>query len=350
MSDRRLPAEWEPQDGVLLTWPHGGGDWASSLARVEAVFVRLAVEISAQERVLVVCADTEHRQHVRARLADAGAQLGRIDLRIVPSNDTWARDHGPITVIEDGRPLLLDFRFNGWGGKYPADLDNRISGQLHAQGAFGATPMHPVDLELEGGAIETDGAGTLLTTESCLVHGHRNPGLDRDALEGVLRRELGVTRILWLTHGLLAGDDTDGHIDTLARFCDPHTIAHVVCDDPQDPHYEPLRAMAAELAALRTAHGDPYRLVPLPLPAPIHAANGQRLPATHANFLIIDGAVLVPTYGDPADAVALQRLQGCFPGRRAIGIDCRALIEQYGSLHCVTMQLPRGVLAAAPRG
>jgi len=348
VSPRRLPAEWDPQDGVLLTWPHGGGDWASRLGEVEPVFLRLAAEISAREWVLIVCADDAHRRHVRDRLEHAGANLQRIDLRVAPSNDTWARDHGPITVADGDHWLLLDFRFNGWGGKYPAQLDDCISARLHADDAFGSVALHPVDLELEGGAIDCDGAGTLLTTEACLLHGNRNPGLDRHRIEALLKRHLGVTRVLWLANGMLAGDDTDGHIDTLARFCDRHTIAHVACPDPHDVHHRPLQAMTAELARLRTSAGAPYRLVELPLPAAIHDRDGRRLPATHANFLVIDDAVLVPTYDDPSDAVALTRLQGCFPDRRVVGIDCRPLIEQFGSLHCVTMQLPRGVLKPTP--
>ena len=345
MSGPRLPAEWEPQSGVMLTWPHGHGDWAPLLARVEPVFVRLAREISLRERVLIVCHDEALRHRVQALLREADARPDRIDCRLAPSNDTWTRDHGPITVIDaDGSPRLLDFRFNGWGNKYPAELDDAITRELARQGAFGDTPVESVDLVLEGGSIDSDGAGRLLTTEACLLSPRRNPQLDRAAIEQALRRYLGVRGILWLRHGALAGDDTDGHIDTLARFCDRHTIAHVSCDDPADQHFDELQAMQAELRALRDANGRPYRLVPLPLPAARFNAEGRRLPATHANFLVINGAVLLPTYDDPQDAVAHERLQTCFPGRAIIPIDARPLIEQFGSLHCVTMQLPAGVL------
>jgi len=202
--------------------------------------------------------------------------------------------------------------------------------------------VESVDFVLEGGAIEVDGTGTLLTTERCLLAPTRNPTLDWAAIEKVLRDKFGVSRILWLKHGDLLGDDTDGHIDTIARFCDAHTIAYQGCEDRDDPHYADLAAMAAELAAFRTAEGKPYKLVPLPLPAAMHDPDdGRRLPAGYANFLIINGAVLVPVYGDAKnDAIALERLRPCFPGREVVPIECRALIHQYGSLHCVTMQIP----------
>lgn len=345
---RSFPAEWAPQDGVQLTWPNDRGDWAPYLARVEPVFVALAREIARREQVLIGCYDNAHCLAVAERLRTAGVEMGRVRLLAAPSNDTWARDHGPITIYTDGRPRMLDFTFNGWGGKYDAELDNRITGRLAAAGAFDDCPLDPVDLVLEGGGIETDGAGTLLTTTSCLLAPTRNPHLDRAQLETRLGELLGVDRFLWLHLGHLEGDDTDGHIDTLARFCNPDTIAYQGCDDPGDSHYPALSAMAEELRALRTRDGRPYRLVELPWPQPKHNAQGQRLPATYANFLIINGAVLAPTYADPADALALERLQACFPNHAIVPIDCSALILQYGSLHCVTMQLPRGVLAPLP--
>ncbi|MFL6647021.1 MAG: agmatine/peptidylarginine deiminase, partial [Sulfurifustaceae bacterium] len=242
------------------------------------------------------------------------------------------------------RPLLLDFQFNGWGGKYAHDLDNLITRRLHEGDAFGSTSLETIDLILEGGAVEVDGSGTLLTTSRCLLAPTRNPRLAREAIEQELRDWLGLNRILWLEHGALEGDDTDSHIDTLARFCDARTIAYVTCDDPSDTHYRELKAMEAELKAFRAADGSPYRLVPLPWPRAQYDED-RRLPATYANFLIINGAVLVPTYRDPADAVALRRLGECFPGREIVGIDCLPAIAQNGSLHCLTMQLPEGVLS-----
>jgi agmatine/peptidylarginine deiminase len=338
-----LPAEWAPQDAILLTWPHVDSDWRSWLDQADQAFTALAAAISRYEIVLINCYNAKHSQHVRDLLATAGAKLERCRFQAVPSNDVWARDHGPITVYRDGRLALLDFRFNGWGGKYACDLDDQITRRLHALGAFGATPMESVDLILEGGSIETDGAGTLLTTAQCLLNPNRN-GLNQAALEQRLRDTLGFTRFLWLRRGHLIGDDTDSHIDTLARFSDPRTIVHQGCENPADPHFEPLQAMAEQLRAFRTAEGEPYRLIELPLPAARYDEEGQRLPAGYANFLILNGAVLVPTYDDPLDRVALERLRDCFPEREVVGVPCTTLIRQYGSLHCATMQLPAGVV------
>lgn len=339
-----LPPEWAPQSGVMLTWPHAHGDWAARLHEVEPVFVAIAREVARREKVLITCYDERHRQHVSQRLDAGGVDRRRVVLRTAPSNDTWARDHGPITVACGDELLLLDFLFNGWGGKYGYALDNALTRRLYDQGTFGATPLQSVDLVLEGGSIEVDGSGSLLTTERCLLAPTRNPGLARAALEARLAELLGVTRVLWLKHGALAGDDTDSHIDTLARFCDAGTIAYVACDDARDEHYAELRAMEEELRQLRAADGAPYRLVALPLPRAVLDEHGRRLPATYANFLIINGAVLVPTYRDPADALALERLRSCFADREIVAIDCLPLVFQYGSLHCVTMQLPAGVL------
>jgi len=339
----RLPAEWEPQSGVQLTWPHAKTDWAPRLDAVEPVFAAIGAAIARHESLLVVCQDTDHRSHVLSHLTRAGADLDRVQLGIAAADDTWARDHGPITVIEEDQPLLLDFLFNGWGGKFPADQDNLLTRNLAAQGRFGSVPVREVDFVLEGGSIESDGAGTLLTTRRCLLAPTRNPNLSQEAIEQQLREHLGATRVLWLEHGQLEGDDTDGHIDTLARFCGPATIAHVDCDDPGDPQHSELTRMVEELGLLETPEGEPYQRIPLPLPAPIFDG-GQRLPATYANFLIINDAVLVPVYDDPADAIALERLGAAFPGRTVVGIDCRELIRQGGSLHCLTMQFPAGVL------
>ena len=340
----RLPAEWEPQAAVMLTWPHAGTDWAPRLAAVEALYRDLAAAIAAREPVLVVCRDAAHRARVAVELAVAGAAPGRIRFALAPSNDTWARDHGPITVLDaGGRAALLDFRFNGWGAKHPADLDDRISETLHAAGVFPGTPLHPSALVLEGGAIDTDGCGTLLAVRRTIIDPARNPGWSQERIEGELRRHLGVERILWLDHGALTGDDTDGHIDTLARFCDPQTLCYAQAPGPDHPDAAELDAMHRELQALRQPDGTPYRLIPLPLPKPIRGDDGEQLPATYANFLIVDGAVLVPTYADPADDLALARLQGAFPDRAVVGIDCRALITEGGSLHCITMQLPAAV-------
>jgi len=341
-----LPPEWAPQSGVMLTWPHKHGDWATRLPQVEPVFVAIARQISRHEKVLISCYDTKHRTHIENLLVADGVDLRRVILHIVPSNDTWARDHGPITVTCQNEPLLLDFNFNGWGGKYGYELDNAITRRLYAADIFGNTPLQSVDIVLEGGSIEVDGSGTLLTTSRCLLAPTRNPTLTREQLEAHLKELLGLNRILWLDHGYLAGDDTDSHIDTLARYCDRQTIAYVACDDPQDEHYAELKAMENELKTFVATDGNPYRLVALPWPQARLDEEGNRLPATYANFLIINDTVLVPTYRDPADVVALKRIKECFPDREIVGIDCLPLIYQFGSLHCVTMQLPAGVLPA----
>lgn len=332
-----LPAEWAPQAAVQLTWPRADGDFARWFDVVERNFMALAVAIARYEPLLIACAGDP--RELRKRLVGAGVPDRRLRIHQVPSNDVWARDHGPITVFRNRKPVHLDFTFNGWGGKFDAREDDRITRRLADQEAWSA-PVETVDFVLEGGAIDTDGAGTLLTTERCLLAPTRNPGLSRAQIEEQLKHWLGVVRVLWLKRGDLLGDDTDGHVDTIARFCDPGTIAYQACDLRSDAHYEELGAMAAELAALRDPWGKPYKLVPLPLPEPIHDEDGKRLPAGYPNFLIVNGGVLVPTYGCEADAVALERLRPCFPNREVIGIDCSALIHQYGSLHCVTMQIP----------
>jgi agmatine/peptidylarginine deiminase len=333
----------------MLTWPHPETGWRDQLETVYALWTRLATAIARFEPVLSVCRDEAHLDLIRAWVGDAGAQPSRLRFALAPSDDSWARDHGPIAVLEDGAPTLVDFDFNAWGQKYPFARDDAIVRTLHCAGAFGERPLVPGGLVLEGGAIDTDGAGTLLAVERTLVDPLRNPGRDRGAIESVLAERLGIRHFLWLRHGQLAGDDTDGHIDTLARFCDPRTICYLRGENADDPDYPGLSAMETELQALRDPQGRPYRLVPLPCPAPVLETRGPnrgaRLPAGYANFLILDGAVLMPVYDDPADALALEILAGLFPGREVLPLDCRPLIRRGGSLHCVTMQLPAGVLA-----
>ncbi len=340
--NRRLPAEWEEQDGVLVAWPHENSDWLPCLSQVEPVFAEIVTQTSRFERVLVVAPDP---LVIEERLVRAGAEMERITMFRMETNDTWTRDFGPVTVLENGKPLLLDFGFNGWGLKFAADKDNLVSRRLHEACIFGSTPLQSVGVILEGGSIESDGWGTILTTAECLLNPNRNPHLDQREIETFLSGHFGADHILWLHNGFLAGDDTDSHIDTLARLCPDNTILHMKCDDRHDEHYEALLRMEDELHSFRTRDGSRYRVMPLPWPSAVHDENGERLPATYANFLVINKAVLVPTYRDKADEAALEIIGGVFPDHTVIGIDCLPLILQHGSLHCVTMQIPKGVLA-----
>jgi agmatine deiminase len=285
----------------------------------------------------------------RSGLRAAGVADNAVTVVAQPLNDTWTRDFGPITVLEKGgAPVLLDFGFNGWGLKFRADEDNQATRRLHAAGHLGAAPLETPGLILEGGAIESDGAGTILTTSHCLLSPNRNPHLDRVGVETALGDWLGARRVLWLEHGRLTGDDTDSHVDTIARLCPDNTIAYLRCDDPKDEHFADFAALEAELRRLRTAAGKPYRLVALPWAAP-RFDDGQRLPATYANFLICNGAVLVPAYGDVTrDAAACVAVAEACPGHAVAGVDCSALILQHGSLHCMTMQIPAEVFKWMP--
>lgn len=319
--NRRMPAEWEPQSAVQLTWPHEGTDWAPILSEITAVYEEMKREIEKREPVIIV--------------------------DDIPHNDTWARDHGFITVVgespltpQHSKPntqhskLLLDFCFNGWGEKFPAELDNQINRQLFDRGAVKGTYEPHLDFVLEGGSIESDGKGTVFTTTCCLMAPHRNQPLTQQQIEERLKQWLGAERIVWLQHGSLIGDDTDGHIDTLVRICPNDTLLYTGGDED----HPDLCLMEQELKALRTLEDKPYRLLKLPLPRPIYDGE-DRLPATYANYLVINGAVLVPTYAQPdLDAEAMHTIGQAFPDRKIVGIDCRAVIKQHGSLHCCTMQ------------
>ena len=305
---RRMPAEWEPQSAVQLTWPHEGTDWAPILPEITTVYEEMAREIKKREPLIIV--------------------------DDIPHNDTWARDHGFITVEEEGENILLDFCFNGWGEKFPAELDNQINKHLFDKGLVKGLYEPHLDFVLEGGSIESDGKGTIFTTTCCLMAPHRNQPLSQQEIEAKLKEFLGAERIIWINHGSLIGDDTDGHIDTLVRICPDDTLLYIGGD--QD--HPDLSLMEQELQTLRTINGQPYRLLKLPLPRPIYD-EGERLPATYANYLIINGAVLVPTYNQPdLDQEAMQVIGQAFPDREIMGIDCRAVIKQHGSLHCCTMQ------------
>ena len=305
---RRILAEWEHQSMVQLTWPHEGTDWAPILDEITAVYENMASEIRKREPLLIVDS--------------------------IPHNDTWARDHGFITVEEDSVLFLLDFKFNGWGEKFEATLDNEINKHLYEQGLVKGTYEDRLDFVLEGGSIESDGKGTVFTTECCLMAPHRNQPLTKEEIEERLKEWLGAERIVWLQHGSLIGDDTDGHIDTLVRICPNDTLLYT----GGDKDHPDLAEMEKELQDLQTLDGKPYRLLKLPLPRPIYD-DGDRLPATYANYLIVNGAVLVPTYNQPdLDQKAMDVIQQAFPDREIVGIDCCAVIKQHGSLHCCTMQ------------
>ncbi len=330
----------------MMAWPHRGTDWAEQLDTVLPAFEGIAHQILHHQNLIVTSEDIFQVQDLQRHL-DAYCRQYQLATRALvipaPSNDTWARDFGPLTVSDGTECKLLNFQFNGWGGKYDYEKDNFIINHLRKGRAFGALKRQRVEYVLEGGAIDTDGEGTLLITSQCLLDPNRNGPCERGDVEAVLAEHLGIERFLWLDHGHLSGDDTDGHVDTLARFCARDTIAYQGCDNPADSHYPAFSAMAEQLRGFRQANGEPYQLVELPWPDSVHDEAGARLPATYANFLIINGAVLVPQYGVSQDEKALELLGQCFPERTIHGLNCRPLISQGGSLHCLTMQLPPGV-------
>ena len=312
----RLPAEWERQSMVQLTWPHAKTDWAYMLSEITKTYEEMAAAIRKYEDLLVV---------------------GE------PNNDTWARDHGFITLVDDeGGAILLDFCFNGWGEKFEAALDNAINRRIYDEGKVKGEYVDCLDFVLEGGSIESDGEGTIFTTSGCLLAPHRNQPMTQAEIEARLKHDLCAERVLWIDYGNLTGDDTDGHIDTLVRIAPDYTLLYIGCDDEADEQYADLKKMEDQLKTFRTLSGEPYKLVKLPMPRAIYDEDGLRLPATYANFLVINGAVLVPTYNQPdLDAEAMRLIGEAFPGRDVVGIDCRSIIKQHGSLHCCTMQYPK---------
>ena len=337
----RFPAEWEPQSAVLIAWPHADTDWAERLAAVEETYVALVAAIVRFQDVVICVADDDLQTYAEARLRSARADMARVRFVVAEYDDTWLRDSGPITLCESGHFKLLDFRFTGWGGKFEASRDDQLVGELSGMQLFHNYFVQSINFALEGGAIETDGDGTLLTTWRCLHE--RHPDVPREQIASQLSGWLHQDRVLWLDHGYLEGDDTDAHIDTLARFAPDNAIVFQACDDPADSHYRELQTMAEEIAALRTRDGQPYRLFPLPWAKPV-VDEGRRLAASYANYLIINGAVLMPAYGDEADSQAAKILATAYPGREVMQVPCRSLIWQNGSLHCITMQLPKGLV------
>lgn len=339
-----LPPEWYPQSAVQLTWPHENTDWGYMLEEVTACFVNIATEILKRQKLIIVCNNSEE---VKLELKGSSHLFSNLVCVELPTNDTWARDHSCISVLSGEHKKVYDFTFNGWGLKFASDLDNQINRGLLKSQVYSSDIefLNKKNFALEGGAIESDGKGTLLTTSECLLSPNRNSFMTKVEIENYLKSIFGLDRVLWLDNGYLEGDDTDSHIDTLARFCDEHTIAYVQCTDKEDVHYTPLKQMEEQLKSFVDYQGNPYNLIPLPMTKAVYDENNERLPATYANFLIINEAVLLPVYNDEVnDKVAYDMLSKAFPEREIIGIDCSSLIRQHGSLHCVTMQYPLGFI------
>jgi agmatine deiminase len=334
-----MPAEWEPQSAVWLAWPHNAETWpGEALAAVQRSYADWIRALLPGQAVELLLADAQ-LETARARLVDAGIEPRHVSLRQVATCDAWIRDYGPTFVLNRQRRALalVDWRFNAWGEKYAELLaDDRIPAALNE--ALGLPRFEP-GIVLEGGSIEVNGCGSLLTTEQCLLHPNRNPGLGRAEIERVLAEQLGVCNVLWLGEGI-AGDDTDGHVDDFARFVAPRTLVCAVEDDPLDVNHRPLQEACRRLARLCDERGRPLEGVKLPMPGPVRA-DGERLPASYANFFIGNRCVAVPVFGDANDEVALDVLRKCFPGRRVLGVDCRAMVRGLGALHCGSQQQPR---------
>jgi agmatine/peptidylarginine deiminase len=300
----------------------------------------MAREIAKRETLFIVAPDPVNPT-VRSALPLGNAK--NCQLSTINSNDTWARDHGFITLVDDeGGARLLDYCFNGWGEKFEAALDNAINRRIYNEGKVKGEYVDCLDFVLEGGSIESDGEGTIFTTSGCLMAPHRNQPMTQAEIEARLKHDLCAERVLWIDYGNLTGDDTDGHIDTLVRIAPNYTLLYIGCDDEADEQYADLKKMEDQLKSFRTLSGEPYKLVKLPMPRAIYDEDGLRLPATYANFLVINDAVLVPTYDQPdLDAEAMRLIGAAFPERDVVGIDCRSIIKQHGSLHCCTMQYPK---------
>jgi agmatine deiminase len=336
----RMPAEWEPHEATWLSWPHKEASWPGAFEPVPAVFVEITKHLTHSELVRINVADEDFADRVRALLRASGVSLDRVRFHFNPTNDAWCRDHGPIYVVRDvggkRERAINDWGYNAWGNKYPPyDLDDVVPARIAAETN---EPLFQPGIVMEGGSLDVNGRGALLTTEACLLNPNRNPHLDRQQIEQHLRAYLGVSHILWLGDGIV-GDDTDGHVDDLTRFVSPDTVVTVLEDDPADENYAPLRENYDRLLRMKDQDGHPLRIVRLPMPRAAYL-DGQRLPMSYANFYIANESVLVPTYRDPNDAAACAVLQQCFPDRRVIGLDCTPLIWGLGSIHCVTQQQP----------
>ena len=343
MNNYILPAEWYTQSCVQLTWPHEDTDWRDYLDDITETFVQIAKAVAHYEPLVIAA---KYPERVREVLAESlnDDEMARVSIYECDNNDTWARDHAFITLVStidaSASCRLLDFRFNGWGEKFAADKDNRINRTLYDKGVFSGERVDYDDFVLEGGSIKSDGRGTVLTTSVCLMAPHRNQPMTQAEVETVLKERLCARKIVWFDYGQLIGDDTDGHIDTIVRVCPDNTLLYVGCDDENDPQYADLKALENQLQQATDADGRPYRLLKLPMPDALYD-DGDRLPATYANFLIINGAVIVPTYNqEENDARALELVAEAFPGYDIIGIDSQTIVRQHGSIHCLTMQYP----------
>lgn len=339
---RRMPAEWELPSAVLLAWPHADSDWADRLESAVASYTAIAETIARYTKVIIVVPKEDSALSTLRQ----GAGHDNITIVEIPTNDTWTRDYGPISLVcGDNSVKALNFGFNGWGLKYAANLDNQVTDRLHECGILPTPPENHLNFILEGGSIESDGNGTLLTTTRCLTSPNRNGSYTVEQITQYLCRELGVSKVLWLDHGAIEGDDTDGHIDTIARFAPGNVILYAGCSDTADEHYAELESMRSQLQTFTNADGQKFNLVELPQPKPIYdESTGRRLAATYANFLALNNVVFMPTYGDMmTDRLAAMTIESVFE-RPVVGIDARELIYQNGSLHCATMQIPLTLL------
>ena len=335
-----MPPEWAPHRGTWLSWPHKEASWPDKFASVPAIFAELVRHLAPREEVHINVDGPDDEAGVRELLRHPEIPADRVLFHHNPTNDAWCRDHGPIFLQRDagGRKeeAIVDWGYNAWGGKYPPfDRDDIIPTRIGAE--LGMPVFHP-GIVMEGGSIDVNGMGTLLTTEACLLNPNRNPDLTRDEIEDYLKEYLGVRHFLWLGDGI-AGDDTDGHVDDLSRFTDAATIFTVVEEDSTDENYTPLQENLHRLQKVRDQDGNPIRIVTMPMPDPLFQ-DGQRLPASYANFYIANGIVLLPTYRSPKDQIARSTLQALFPDRRVIGVDCTDLVWGLGAIHCVTQQWP----------
>lgn len=336
----RMPAEWEPHEATWLSWPHKLESWPGAFDEVPGVFVQIAKHLSKSELVRINVADEEFAYGVRSLLSAAEVDLSQVRFHFNATDDAWVRDHGPIYVVKEAgekrQRAIIDWEYNAWGNKYPPfDLDNAIPSRIASE--FGEECFLP-GIVMEGGSIDVDGRGTLMTSEQCLLNPNRNPKLSKQEIEQHLRDYLGITRFLWLGEGIV-GDDTDGHIDDLTRFIDPHTVLTVVEPDPTDGNYRPLQDNLDRLRTMRAFDGQPFRVMTVPMPLAMDY-EGQRLPASYANFYVANQVVLAAVYGQERDQIVLDTLQELYPDREVVGINCLRLVWGLGAIHCVTQQQP----------